>query len=294
MMPLNSSTSVTDISVIIPMYNAESFIEKTLLTILNQDPHPFRIEIIVVDDVSTDKSRERVLSMQNEKIRLIALPVNGGTANARNAGLQAATGKWIQFVDSDDTLSQNLYKQWASVINEQYNVWTFSLISDYRNYSLEQTITKITDKRAFGHFGGVWNLFIKRELCLPFTPISRQNEDVCFIIDMMIEKDLQIGLIPDAYYRYNRNNEHSKLANFHNDEYLDMFRYICQRIPDADKLTRMYILEIFFSLLFDPSMPLIFRTRVALTALLKLYWYLPTVAMHQNRHAVKNKYITHS
>ena len=71
------------------MYNAESFIEKTLLTILNQEPHPFRIEIIVVDDVSTDKSRERVLSMQNENIRLIALPVNGGTANARNAGLQA-------------------------------------------------------------------------------------------------------------------------------------------------------------------------------------------------------------
>jgi glycosyltransferase involved in cell wall biosynthesis len=91
-----------DISVIIPMYNAEKFITNAISSIVAQEEHGLNYEIIVVDDGSSDKSREVVKNLKNERIRLIELEKNGGTAIARNAGLRLAKGEWIQFLDSDD------------------------------------------------------------------------------------------------------------------------------------------------------------------------------------------------
>ena len=86
------------------MYNSEQYIEHAIASIVNQERHGLNIEIIVVDDVSKDSSRELVRIMKDERIRLIELEKNGGTANARNTGIRLARGQWIQFMDSDDRI----------------------------------------------------------------------------------------------------------------------------------------------------------------------------------------------
>ncbi len=93
------------ISVVIPLYNGEKTITRTLNSVKNQTALDAICEIIVVDDGSTDKSTEIV---QKYHVKNPTLPIrllqkaNGGVSTARNAGMTAATGEWIALLDADD------------------------------------------------------------------------------------------------------------------------------------------------------------------------------------------------
>ena len=87
------------VSVIIPLYNKGKYIERTLFSILSQTCPP--LEIIVVDDGSTDDGPEKVLKYNNGLITLIRQE-NRGPGAARNAGLAVARGKYVVFLDADD------------------------------------------------------------------------------------------------------------------------------------------------------------------------------------------------
>ena len=264
-----------DISVVIPMYNSEKYIESTISSILSQEKHGMNYEIIIVDDVSTDNSRAIVKNIKNERIRLIELKKNKGSANARNTGIKSAKGEWIQFIDSDDRICNNLYKKFENSLKPEFNCYLFSLINEYNDFIIKQTILDVIDKRAFAYFGGVWNKFIKKEICIEFEEISRQNEDTCFIYDMMIEKELKILLIEDAYYLYNCRNEHSKMANFNKEEYLKMFLHIYNQIEKCDDITKMSICDTFIGILLSKITPFSIRLQVAIKTFLKLYKYAP-------------------
>lgn len=88
------------VSVIIPVYNAEKYIGDTIHSILSQTVSDW--EMILVDDCSTDRSVEIIESYTNEKIRLIRMGNGGSAAKARNAGVKAARGRYIAFLDADD------------------------------------------------------------------------------------------------------------------------------------------------------------------------------------------------
>ena len=87
------------VSVIIPLYNCERYISQAVESILNQTYK--KIEIIVVDDGSTDFSLKVVKTFQDERIKIISRE-NGGLAKARNSGITEAKGEIAGFLDADD------------------------------------------------------------------------------------------------------------------------------------------------------------------------------------------------
>lgn len=100
----------TLISVVIPMFNREKTIEECLNSICNQTYK--NIEILVIDDCSSDNSKSIVNNYPDNRIKLIQLSQNSGAQVARNTGIVAAKGKWIAFNDSDDIwLEEKLEKQ---------------------------------------------------------------------------------------------------------------------------------------------------------------------------------------
>ena len=87
------------ISVIVPVYNGDRYLAEAIESVLVQDYHP--IEIIVIDDGSTDRTRQVAESFQKHIHYIYQL--NRGAANARNTGLKIANGELIAFLDADDT-----------------------------------------------------------------------------------------------------------------------------------------------------------------------------------------------
>ena len=88
------------VSVIIPVYNSSKYIKECILSVINQTYK--NLEIIVVDDKSTDNSLNIVKSIKDKRIRLIELKKNMGVAIARNKGIEVSIGDYICFLDSDD------------------------------------------------------------------------------------------------------------------------------------------------------------------------------------------------
>lgn len=92
------------ISVIIPLYNKEDIIERSMRSILTQNYHDF--EVIIVNDGSTDRSAEIVQSIKDPRIRYFEQE-NGGPSKARNFGVKHAKGEYIVTIDADDELAEN-------------------------------------------------------------------------------------------------------------------------------------------------------------------------------------------
>jgi glycosyltransferase involved in cell wall biosynthesis len=110
------------ISIIVPVYNVEKFLNRTLESLINQSLKD--IEIIVVNDGSTDNTYLIVQKYagQEERIRIINKP-NGGLSSARNSGIEIALGEFIMFCDGDDYLPSNICESlYRTAKKENYDV----------------------------------------------------------------------------------------------------------------------------------------------------------------------------
>ena len=139
------------VSVIVPVYNVEEYLEEGLNSLVNQSFDDY--EIICVDDCSTDSSLKilKDFANKNGKIKVIELPENKGQGYARNIGLASASGEYIYFFDPDDILEQNalgiLYNEAKKFDAEvlQCNFYSFLNGTDkYKKTDVAKIIKKTT------------------------------------------------------------------------------------------------------------------------------------------------------
>lgn len=115
------------VSIIVPVYNIEKYLNKCMESIINQT---FRnIEIILIDDGSTDNSGKICdeYALKDQRIKVIH-KANGGLSEARNYGIDLATGDYLLFVDSDDYIDVNLIKDLEQYMNKQLDVIKFKIV----------------------------------------------------------------------------------------------------------------------------------------------------------------------
>jgi len=182
------------VSVITPSYNSSKFIDECVNSVISQSYTNW--ELLIVDDCSDDSSKELLIDLErrDERIQVIFLDNNIGAANARNVAILKAKGKYIAFLDSDDSWdSQKLYKQISFMIKNEiaFSYTSYQSISEngldiirvinapykmsYNNY-LKNTIigclTVVIDKEKVGDFEmpsirsshdmALWLLIMKR------------------------------------------------------------------------------------------------------------------------------------
>jgi len=110
------------LSIIVPIHNAEPYIERCLRSIENQDIPKSEYEVVCINDGSLDNSREIVKLLQEEFNNIILIDQNNkGVAVARNKGIDSARGKYIMMVDADDYLKDNILKEKLNTI-EAYDL----------------------------------------------------------------------------------------------------------------------------------------------------------------------------
>ncbi|MBT9150832.1 MAG: putative glycosyltransferase EpsJ [candidate division WS2 bacterium] len=106
------------ISVIVPIYNAEKYLEKCLDSIINQTYE--KLEIILVNDGSTDRSKEIIQEYKNKDSRIIDIDKeNGGIGSAYQIAFEKMTGDYVSFVDSDDYIALEMYEELVAIIEDK-------------------------------------------------------------------------------------------------------------------------------------------------------------------------------
>ena len=144
------------LSIIIPIYNAELYLRRTLDSVMNQGLHDDEWELILVNDGSTDDSLSICKEYQSRYPSLIKVisQKNSGVSSARNAGLQSAKGVYIYFMDADDYLMPGGFRYLIdNFLEEEYDILTFSstTINDFDNNHFPQG--SIEGKTVYDGYG---------------------------------------------------------------------------------------------------------------------------------------------
>ncbi len=207
------------VSVLIPVYNAEKWIAETLKSALNQTWQ--NIEIIVVDDGSTDNSLEMIKQFKDSRLKVFQQENKGGSA-ARNYAFNISTGKYIQFLDADDLLDKyKIERQLKTITNigglamltGPYYIFKTDLrksifkkeiaYKDYRN-TFEWVLENFQQKTMFSP--NCW--LIPRELIIKAGPWNTQltyNDDSEFFTRLALNAT-RIIFVKDAISYYRKGN----------------------------------------------------------------------------------------
>lgn len=180
------------VSVIVPVYNVEKYVIRCLSTLVMQTLKD--IEIIVVNDGSTDKSKELILKfMKNHKNIIYVEKENGGLSDARNFGMQYATSDYIAFLDSDDFVDYTMYeKLYNKAIEEKADYvecdfyWCYELgNNEWKNK--KDIGYRYKDKKEMFEKARVcaWNKLIKKDIIKDKFPVGLLYEDVEFFYKLI-------------------------------------------------------------------------------------------------------------
>lgn len=246
------------VSVIVPVYNAEKYLQECVESVLHQTLSD--LELILVDDGSTDGSPALCdqYAAQDTRVQVIHKQ-NGGVSTARNAGLDAATGDYIAFVDSDDWIDADMYEKMLAKAEEYAcDVVMCDCVKEYPDhsaeyshairsgyYSREQLRTEyyphllIMENVEYPPSISNWTLLWKSSLNtenMRYEPGIRFSEDLLFGARLLYRADSFYYLAGEDMYHY-RMNEQSATHVFKADKWNDYRRLhsrIAQTFSNAD------------------------------------------------------------
>ena len=243
-------------SVIIPAYQCAETIEHTVESVLNSGLSDF--EILLIDDGSTDSTPEICDALTKKYTEVLCIhKENGGVSSARNRGIEEATGEYILFVDSDDTIDKTALKESCEKIVEQNpDMLIFGLSFDYTSsnglyrrdelvYPEEGVFTPDKWSKIFldlfehNSLSPVWNKFYKTEIIkknnIRFDDSVFLMEDFLFVLNCM-QKTETIYLQNKIIYRYIQPDDDVRVYSRLN-RIKDINAYIEPFIDATEKLT---------------------------------------------------------
>lgn len=223
------------VSVILPVYNSEKYIARALKSLIYQTLKD--IELIIIDDGSTDKSKYIIKHTLEKNVFVNAKFIsreNHGVTYTRNEGLSLATADYILFIDSDDWIENNALEMMLDkALMESADI----VVSDY--YIEKERKTSISKQEVLGNpinniksllvndiQGFTWNKLIRRGLIVDFNISFPSDinylEDFIFILNCFYHSK-KIAYIDNAFVHYNKCNENSISSNISNARLHDIY-----------------------------------------------------------------------
>ena len=246
------------ITVIVPVYKAEEYLRECVDSIIAQKYT--NLEIILINDGSPDQSGSICdeYAAADNRVRVIHKE-NGGCASARNAGIDIAQGEFIAFVDSDDTISEDMYERMhRCIIENSADLCISGFARIYENTISKRRVPteeKISTKQFYGRLiectdqyrdvmFPLWNKLYKRELILKgknsgselaFSSVTKNSTDVLFNVDYFALIDNGIVFDDFTPYSLNAKRNHFSVSKVGviEDEYY-VLRYL------QDSMTRIF------------------------------------------------------
>ena len=203
------------ISVIVPVYNMEQYMERCVNSIINQTYH--NLEIILVDDGSTDHSTAMCdeYALRDERIKVVHKP-NGGLSDARNAGLAVVSGNYVGYVDSDDWIEPQMYeKMYAACVENNAQVAVCRYAKAYQDRIERGGNGRITafdregilkvylsDTDEYVVYNSVWSKLFAREVVEGVLfPVGKNSEDIMYTTRAFCKLERAV-YIDECLYNY--------------------------------------------------------------------------------------------
>lgn len=233
------------VSVIVPVYGVEKYIDKCLNSLVKQSLK--EIEIIVVNDGTKDNSQkiiDKYVKKYPDKIKSY-IKENGGQGSARNYGLKKASGEYIGYVDSDDFVEKDMYKKLYNKAKENnYDIvvcGNYNVSEDYQNKNIDAFINNYNTDLENIFFGkmAVWNKIYKRDILIKNKLEFKEKvwyEDLAFTLKAIMNSNT-FAFIDEPLYDY-LIREGSTMNNSNvqrNLEILDAFNDILSYIQHNKK-----------------------------------------------------------
>jgi len=199
------------VSVIMPVYNSEKYLNECIDSVLNQDYQD--IEIIIVNDGSTDSSDDIIKAYLNKDNRIVYVEqVNSGVSTARNKALEKVSGSYIMFLDSDDTYEKNMISTMVRSLknndivvcgyNENYTNKCVKKKLNSININTEMMTQEILSGNACGY---LWNKIFRTDIVkknkINFDVNIHMCEDMLFVFEYL-KHCKKIKLLSDCLYNY--------------------------------------------------------------------------------------------
>lgn len=244
---------MSDISIIVPAYNAEKYIEKCLDSLVNQTKE--ELEFIIVNDGSTDSTEELVKKYKDKRIKYFKNK-NQGIGKTRNFGIDKATSKYIMFLDSDDYLAKNacevMYNKAENnnldiVICDFYKEYDNGNILEIRTPDFEESTLK-ENPDIITEYLCPWAKIYRRDLLINNKIKFVENlkyEDAPFVIEAYLKAN-KIGKVNEClnYYLIHGNSETTVRDRrcFDILKIIDKIRKLTKDTPElTDKINRLTV-----------------------------------------------------
>ena len=234
------------ISIIVPVYNVENYLERCVESILKQTYTNF--ELLLINDGSTDQSGDLCdqLVSKNENIKVFHLE-NAGVSNARNVGIQNSTGEWITFIDSDDFITPDYLETLISAVDGDDSIgFSVARLHHIKNgqitelpvfsgkeekWSTEQTMRELLTTSKTSFFP-VAKLF-RREIISDFTFNTDYHlaEDALFLTEVLLKtKCTSIFIDKPIYYYDHRQGSATTSVNTHVFDTIEVYKIIVSEV----------------------------------------------------------------
>lgn len=204
------------ISIIVPVYNSENYLESCIKSVINQTYK--NIQIILIDDGSTDQSAYIIDQYQKFDRRIVVIhQENAGVSCARNKGLSIAVGEWIMFVDSDDFIDKDYCenmlhttcKMNVDVLIENSNNTDFKYYYEDNKNNLIKSCLSYDEQYPFNidaPWGKIFRIKVIKENNIQFPTSLKRSEDAYFCMNVYHYAN-RIGIINTHGYQYNVHND---------------------------------------------------------------------------------------
>lgn len=194
-----------NLSIIIPVYNNEKYIESCIKSILTSEVDKNKVEIIVVDDGSTDNSRLICDKYVNENFKIYSNS-NHGVSYSRNFGISVSSGEFIMFVDSDDELSPNWYDKVSKYFDSEDDIIVFSKEINRIPGEKKEVLDNIVGIDNFiGYLSSPFSKFYRRTFLekkgIKFYEDVINGEDMLFNVKCFLETD-KYTFVRSSIYKY--------------------------------------------------------------------------------------------
>lgn len=216
-----------NVSVIIPVYNSEKFLEDTILSVVNQTIGFENIELLLIDDSSTDSSREIInkFSKQYDNIKSIFLDENHGCPGpARNIGIAKATSEYIMFLDNDDQYEKHLCEKLYETIkktNSDIVDCRFNQIDNISSKSspklYDEEIKIVTENIGYYENIYIWTKIYKKSIIINNNILfisQGVNEDALFCTEYFMNAKKLVSLTDYVGYDHFIHGENLSTVTF--------------------------------------------------------------------------------